>query len=95
MLENLQRAIEKPFHCFSTNYLVTNDGERHLLTSFQINVDIHISNAKILKKERVQLPRVNLEGRLNFDFSINTSLNKASKKYHALVSVYLYMSTKK
>ena len=27
---------------------------------------------------------VNLEGRLNFDFHVNTLLKKASKKYHAL-----------
>ena len=74
MLENLERAYEKPSHCLSANYLVTNGGERHLLTSFKMSVDIHITNAKISKIERFKLLRVNLEGRLSFDFNINASL---------------------
>ena len=38
---------------------------------------------------------VNLEGRLNFDFHVNTLLKKASKKYHALARVCNYMNKKK
>ena len=38
---------------------------------------------------------VNLEGRLNFDFHVNTLLRKASKKYQPLASVCNYMNKKK
>ena len=33
---------------------------------------VHISNTEILNEERVKLLGVNLEGRLNFDFHVNT-----------------------
>ena len=38
---------------------------------------------------------VNLEGRLNFDFHVNTLLKKASKKYHALARVCNHINKKK
>ena len=83
------------FHWFSTNNLVANAGKCHLLTSSKTPVDIHISNTEILNEERVKLLGVNLEGRLNFDFHVNTLLKKASKKYHALARVCNYMNKKK
>ena len=96
MLDNLQGALEKMFHWFSTNYhLVANAGKCHLLTSSKKSVDIHISNTEILNEERVELLGVNLEGRLNFDFHVNTLLKKASKKYQALARVCNYMNKKK
>ena len=94
MLENQQGALEKTFHWFSTNNLVANAGKCHLLTSSKTPVDIHISNTEILNEERVKLLGVNLEGRLNFDFHVNTLLKKASKKYHALARVCNYMNKK-
>ena len=47
-------------------------------------MDIDISNTEILNKEKVTLLGVNLEGRVNFDFHVNTLLLKGSKKYHDL-----------
>ena len=94
VLDNLQGALEKMFHWFSTNNLVANAGKCHLLTSSNTPVDIHISNNEILNEERVKLLGVNLEGRLNFDFHVNTLLKKASKKYHALARVCNYMNKK-
>ena len=82
------------FHCFPTNNLVANAGKCHLLTSSKTPVNIYISNTEILNKERVKLLGVNLEGRLNFDFHVNTLLKKASKKYHALARVCNYMNKK-
>ena len=38
---------------------------------------------------------VNLEGRLKFDFHVNTLLKEAGKKYHTLARVCNYMNTKK
>ena len=55
----------------------------------------HIFNTEILNEERVKLLGVNLEGRLNFDFHVNTLLKKGSKKYHALARVCNYMNKKK
>ena len=83
------------FHWFSTNNLIANAEKCHLLTSSITPVDIHISNTEILNKERVKLLGVNLEGRLNFDFHVNTLLKKASKKYHALARVCNYMNKEK
>ena len=79
LLDNLQGAFENMFHWFSTNNLVANAG-KFLLASPKTPVDIHISNNEILNEERVKLLGVNLEGRLNFDFHVNTLLKKASKK---------------
>ena len=45
--------------------------------------------------ERVKLLGVNIEGRLNFDYHVNTLLKKANKKYHALARVCNYMDIKK
>ena len=79
VLDNLQGVLEKMFHWFSTNNLVANAGKCHLLTSSKTPVDIHISNTEILNEERVKLLGVNLEGRLNFDFHVNTLLKKQVK----------------
>ena len=49
----------------------------------------------ILNKEKVKFLGVNLEGRLNFNFHVNTLLKKASKKYHALARMCKYMNKKK
>ena len=94
MRDSLQGALEKMFYWFSTNNLVANADKCHLLTSSKTPVDIHISNAEILNEERVKLFRVNLEGRLHFDFHVNTLLKKSSKKYHALARVCNYMNKK-
>ena len=94
VLDNLQGALEKMFHGFSTNNLVANAGKCHLLTSSKTPADMHISDTEILNDERVKLLGVNLECRLNFDFHVNTLLKKASKKYHALARVCNYMNKK-
>ena len=80
VLDNLQGALEKMFHWFSTNNLVANECKFYLLTSSKTPVDIYISNSEILNEERVKLLGVNLEGRLNFDFHVNTLLKKAIEK---------------
>ena len=94
VLDNLQGSLEKMFHWLSKNNLVANAGKCHLLTSSKTPVNIYISNTEILNKERVKLLGVNLEGRLNFDFHVNTLCKKASKKYHALARVCNYMNKK-
>ena len=91
MLENLQGALKKVFHGFSANHLVSNAGKCHRLTNSKTPVKIHISNTDVLNK----LPGGNLEGKLNFDFYVNTILRKAGKRYHVLARVCNYMSKKK
>ena len=54
-----------------------------------------MTNTKISNVERVKLLGVNFEGRINFDYHMNTLLNKANKKYHALARVCNYMDAKK
>ena len=44
LLGNLQGALEKMFHWFSTNKLVANARKCHLLTSSKMPLEIHISN---------------------------------------------------
>ena len=95
VLDNLQGALEKMFHWFSTNNLVANAGKCHLLTSSKTPVDIHIYNTKVLNEKRVKLLGVNLEGRLNFDFHMSTLLKKASKKDHAFTRVCNYINKHK
>ena len=87
MLENLQGALEQLFQCFSANHLVANVGKCHRITSSKITRNIGISNANVSSKQKVQLLGINLESRLNFDYHVNTLLNKANKKYHALARV--------
>ena len=84
VLTNLQVASEKIFSWFSANHFVANAGKFHLLTSSNLPADIRITNTKISNVERVKLLGVNFEGRLNFDYHVNTLLKKANKKYHAL-----------
>ena len=71
----------------------------HVLTNLQsasnLPVDIRMTNAKFSNVERVKLLGVNFEGRLNFDYHMNTLLNKVDKKYHALARVCNYMDAKK
>ena len=43
-------------------------------------------------RKRVKLLGVNLDGRLNFDFHVNTLLKKGRKKYHALARMCNYMN---
>ena len=93
VLTNLQGASEKLFSWFSANHLVANAVKCHLLTSSNFPVDIRITNTKISNVERVKLLGVNIEGRLNFDYHVNTLLKKANKKYHALARVCNYMDT--
>ena len=90
VLSNLQGALEKIFNWFSTNHLVANAGKCPFLTSPKIPIDIHISSTVILNEEKVQLLGVNLEGRPDFEFHMNTLFKKASKDYYALATVHLH-----
>ena len=90
VLSNLQGASEKLFSWFSANRLVANAGKCHLLTNSNLSVDIRITYNKISNVDRVKLLGVNFEGRLNFDYHVNTLLKKANKKYHALASMQLH-----
>ena len=71
-LTNLQGASEKLFSWFSANHLVANSGKCHLLISSNLPVDIRIINTKISNVDRVKLLGVNFEGRLNFDYHVNS-----------------------
>ena len=95
VLTNLQGASEKLFYWLSANHLVANAGKCHLLTSYNLPVDIHITNTKISNVERVKLLGVNFEGRRNFDYRVNILLKKTDKKYHSLARTYNYLDTKK
>ena len=95
VLTNLYSASEKLFSWSSANHLVANAGKCHLLTNSNLPVDIGITNTKISNVERVKLLGVNFEGRLNFDYHVNTLLKKANKKYHALARVCNYMDVRK
>ena len=95
VLANLQSASEKLIYWFSANHLVKNPGKCHLLTSSNLSVDVRITNTKVSNVERVKLLGVTFEGRLKFDYHMNTFLKKANKKYHALARVYNYMEIKK
>ena len=77
------------FHWFSTKNLVENAGKCPLLTSSKKPADIHISNIEIVSGEKVKLFGVNLKGRLNFDFHVNTLLKKPAKVPRSCKSVQL------
>ena len=83
------RSIRKMFHWFSTKNLVENAGKCPLLTSSKKPADIHISNIEIVSGEKVKLFGVNLKGRLNFDFHVNTLLKKPAKVPRSCKSVQL------
>ena len=51
---------------------MANAGNCHLPTSSNLPVDNCVTNTKILNVERVKLLGVNSEGRLNFDYNVNT-----------------------
>ena len=76
VLSNLQGASEKLFSWFSANDLVANAGKCHLPTSSNLSVDVRIANTKISNVERVTLLGLNFEGRLNFDYNVNTLLRE-------------------
>ena len=95
VLTNLQSASQKLFYWFSANHVVANAEKCHLLTSSNLPVDIRITNTKISSLARLKLLGVNFEGRLNFDYHLNTLLKKANKKYHNLSRTCNYMDTKK
>ena len=73
--QSVYKEHRKLFHWFSANGLVANAGKFHLLPSSKISIEIHISNTEILK---VELLGVNREGRVDFDFHVNTLFEKAS-----------------
>ena len=77
MLENLQGTLEQLFQWFSANHLIANAGKCQLLTSSKITNSIAISNANVSSEQKVKLLEINLESRLNFDYHVNTLLNKA------------------
>ena len=79
VLENTLGAIEQLFEWFSANHLVANAGKCCLLTSSKISNNIAISNTKVSSEQKVKLIGINLESRLNFDYHVNTLLNKANK----------------
>ena len=95
VLENLQGALEQLFQWFPLNHLAANAGKCHLLTSFKITNNIGISNTNVSSEQKVKLLGINLERRLNFDYHVNTLLNKANKKYHASARLCNYMNTNK
>ena len=79
MLENLQGASEQLSQWFSANHLVANAGRCHLLTSSKIKNNITISNTSVSSEQKVKLLGITLESRLNYDYHVNTLLNKENK----------------
>ena len=70
-------------------------GKYQFLSSSKIANNIAISNTNISSEQEVKLLGINPESRLNFDYHLNTYLNKANKKYHALARVCNNMNTNK
>ena len=54
MRGNLQGALEKMFHWFSTKNVVAIAGKCHLLTSSKTPVNIYIFNTELLNEEKVK-----------------------------------------
>ena len=54
-----------------------------------------ISITNVSSERKVKLFGINLKSRLNFDYHVNTLLNKVSKNYDALARVCNYMNTHK
>ena len=89
------RGIRPTLSIVLCKSLSSNARKCHLLTSSKITNNIAICNTNVSSKQKVKLLRINLEARLNFDYHVNTLLNKANKKYHALARVCNYMNTNK
>ena len=51
-------------------------GKMSPTTGSKTAVDIHISNGTVSNKKRIKLLGINLEGKLNFDFHVDTLLKK-------------------
>ena len=75
VLTNLQGASEKLFEWFSANHLLVNSGKCHLLTSFNLPVDIRITNTKVFNEERVKFLGVNFRSRRNLKGKSNVPLS--------------------
>ena len=75
VLANLQGASEKLFEWFSANHLLVNSGKCHLLTSFNLPVDIRITNTKVFNEERVKFLGVNFRSRRNLKDKSNVPLS--------------------
>ena len=75
--------------------MVANAGKSHLLTSSKISKNIAISNTNVSSEQKVKLLGINLGSRLNFDYHVNTLLNKGNIEYHALARVCNDMITNK
>ena len=92
-----------------TNDAITNTSRKLIddLLMLKSNILKQLSNCRVIvSKPTIRIdhrkanltPRnvgVNIEGRLNCDYHVNTLLKKASKKCHALARVCNYMDTKK
>ena len=92
MLENHQGPLQQ---LIRANHLVLHAGMCHFLASSKIAKNIAISNSNVSNEQKVKLLGINLESRLNFDYHVNTLLNEANKKYHALARLCNYMNTNK
>ena len=53
VLNNLKKALENIFQWFSSNYLVASAGKCHLTTSSKTTVNIHIANAAVSYKKKL------------------------------------------
>ena len=67
----------------------------NVLLVFNKSLDSKCRKISSLNEEKVKLLRVNLEGRLNFDFHVNTVLKETSKKYQALARACNFMNKNK
>ena len=60
--------------------MVANSRKCHLLTSSNLPDGMRITNTNISDVERVRLLREDFEGRLNFNYHVNTLLKNAKKE---------------
>ena len=63
----------------------------NVITSSNFPVDIRITNTKISNAARVKFVRVNLEGKLNFDYRVNSPLKRQVKSTTLMREYIIYV----
>ena len=84
MFVNLQRALGKLLHWFSTNHFTPNTGKGYHLTISETPIDTHIHHAKIFNEEIVQLLGLNTAGTVISDFQENTFFKKVKSESESI-----------
>ena len=74
--------------CALTNILL-----QSWIARTKVPVDIEISDIKVTSESRVKLLDVYIDNRVNLDYHVSQLCQKASKKLHALATIFKYEGT--